>query len=161
MTNRISLAKKALIGSIGFLVIAWWLGSDARSGNLWEGVRSSLVPTARIAGEAYALEIADTDSERQRGLSGREDLCERCGMLFVFDTPDRYAFWMKDMRFPLDIVWLSGDTVVFVAHDVLPDSSAILMPPALADQVLEINAGKGAGLSPGEKIVLSSGILDP
>jgi uncharacterized membrane protein (UPF0127 family) len=106
----------------------------------------------RIGEKKYFLEIANSNAEREKGLGGRENLCAECGMLFVFDRPGRYAFWMKGMRFPLDIIWLSGDSVVFVAHNVEPNFSGILEPDVLADRVIEINANASAGLDLGEQV---------
>lgn len=109
-------------------------------------------PRVAIRDKRYGLEVADSDSEREKGLGGRESLCAECGMLFVFEQPGQYAFWMKDMRFPLDIIWLSGDRVVFAAHDVEPDFSGVIEPGVFADQVIEINAGAVRGLNIGEKV---------
>jgi uncharacterized protein len=109
-------------------------------------------PLVEIEGKKYILEIANSNTEREKGLGGRENLCAKCGMLFVFEKPDRYAFWMKDMRFPLDIIWLSGDRVVFVAHNVSPDFSGVIEPEVFADRVIEINAGAARDLNIGEKV---------
>ena len=60
--------------------------------------------------------VADTPEARQQGLSGRAGLGESEGMLFVFPKDGEYAFWMKDMRFSIDILWLSGNgTIVYMA----------------------------------------------
>jgi hypothetical protein len=111
--------------------------------------------TVQIGTGEYALERADTYAKREKGLGGRESMCAECGMLFIFETPGQYAFWMKDMRFSLDIIWLSGETVVFVAHDVSPDFSGIIEPPVSADRVIELNAGAAKDLVPGEKVIFS------
>ncbi|MEI7621190.1 MAG: DUF192 domain-containing protein, partial [Candidatus Moraniibacteriota bacterium] len=71
-----------------------------------------------------------------------QNLCVDCGMLFVFDNPDKYAFWMKDMQFALDILWLKDGKVVFLEKNILPTFKGTLTPTEDADQVLEINAGK-------------------
>lgn len=106
----------------------------------------------RIANEAYTLESADTEALRQKGLGGRPSLCELCGMLFLFDEPGHYAFWMKDMHFPLTLIWLAEETVVFVARDVPPDFSGVIEPPLPADRVIEINAGRATELMVGERV---------
>ncbi len=107
---------------------------------------------ARIGARTYVLEKARSDAERKKGLSKRESLCGECGMLFVFEQPGQYAFWMKDMLFPLDIIWLLGGRVVFVAHGVAPDFSGVIEPGVLADQVIEINTGEADGLKLGEMV---------
>lgn len=109
-------------------------------------------PRVAIGEKRYYLEIADSNVEREKGLGGRESLCEECGMLFVFEKPGRYAFWMKDMRFPLDIIWLLGNEVVFVAPNVSPDFSGVIDPSAFADRVIEINAGAASELKTGERV---------
>ncbi len=107
-------------------------------------------PAAReavIREQVFKIEIADTAVSRMQGLSGRKDLDEQNGMLFVFKKPDKYGFWMKDMLFPIDIVWISGDRVAGFAESVLPESSRapsdleIYYPPEPVDKVLEISAG--------------------
>lgn len=117
---------------------------------------SGAFPIAVHIGErTYALEIADTDIERTTGLGGREELCETCGMLFVFDHPGRHAFWMKGMRFPIDIVWLSGEDVVFVAHGVSPDLDGTINPEVAADRVIEFRAGAAQAVDAGETLRFS------
>lgn len=119
--------------------------------NASEQTRDTSVPQAvRLGEKTYALEIADTAIERAEGLGGRDSLCVACGMLFVFEKPGRYAFWMKDMRFPLDIVWLLGDRVVFVARGVRPDFSGTINPGVSADRVLELRAGTTEAVGTGE-----------
>ena len=76
----------------------------------------------KIAGQVVKVDLALTDAEQTRGLSGRKDLAKNEGMLFVFSKPDKYIFWMKDMNFPIDIIWLSGDMrVVYIKKDALPE----------------------------------------
>lgn len=117
--------------------------------------RSPVPGEADIGGKTYALEIADTDEERQRGLGGRESLCAECAMLFMFDRSDRHAFWMKEMRFPLDIVWLSDDTIVHIERRVPADSPDIFRPEGAADKVLEFNAGEADALQAGDRVGFS------
>lgn len=133
----------------GILVVLFFIGLFlfVHSRNAKNSPRS-----VSIEGQVYTLEIADTDQKRGKGLGERDSICETCGMLFVFETRGQYAFWMKDMRFPLDIIWLLGDRVVFVQHDVSPDFAGILHPAVNADTVLELNAGAGSSLNIGGKI---------
>ena len=98
---------------------------------------------ARLGGEAFVLEVADTEALRTKGLSGHAVLQEGEGMLFVFSKDDRYGFWMKDMQFPIDIVWL--DTryhVIDVKKGATPASYPEIFTPVLpARYVVEIPAG--------------------
>src|SRR3989344_7332267 len=66
----------------------------------------------KIAGQEVKVELALTPEEQTQGFSGRSGLGENEGMLFVFDTPGKYGFWMKDMLFPIDIIWLAPDSRV-------------------------------------------------
>jgi uncharacterized membrane protein (UPF0127 family) len=78
-------------------------------------------PYVIIAGVRLSVEVADTPAERGRGLSGREMLPENSGMLFVFDTPGRYGFWMYGMKFPLDIIWIDESLrVVYFVENAQP-----------------------------------------
>ena len=83
------------------------------------------VPTrdVQLAGETLHVFVADTESLREKGLGGRAGLPSDQGMLFVFTKDGTYGFWMKDMRFPIDILWLSSEgTVVHMAQGVSPDT---------------------------------------
>lgn len=125
------------------------------------GAASSRATTQTIIdlSRTLTLEIADTDAARTLGLGGRTSLAENEGMLFVFDKPDFLAFWMKGMRFPLDIVWLNRDVVIDVATLKPPKSETALpewhMPLKKADRVLEISAGTAEklGLRPGVTVL--------
>ena len=71
---------------------------------------------------ALKVLVADTPALRERGLSGLSSLGSADGMLFVFDQPDS-GLWMKDMVFPLDIIWISSDLqVVDITEDAEPES---------------------------------------
>jgi uncharacterized protein len=73
----------------------------------------------------FNIEVADTPKERGMGLSGRskEDFKQDDVLFFIFDTPGDYGFWMKDMLFPIDIVWFDESmNIVHVEQNVLPES---------------------------------------
>lgn len=139
------------VGAIAILILLgasfWFLIKTNKSSD-----QVYRFPRVEIEGKKYYLEVADSDAEREKGLGGRESLREECGMLFVFEKPGRYAFWMKDMRFPLDIIWLLGNEVVFVAPDVDHDFSGVIEPSAFADRVIEINSGAASELKIGERV---------
>ncbi len=87
--------------------------------------------------------VADTDALRAKGLGDRDSIPPDAGMLFVFGTPGEYSFWMKDMRFPIDMIWIGADgRVVFEKENVSPATfPEIFTPNAPAKYVLEANAG--------------------
>jgi len=111
-----------------------------------------------IGGREISVEIADEPDEQVQGLSGREGLPENEGMLFVFERPGFYKFWMKGMRFALDLVWIGADwKIVGVSRNVPPESyPGAILPPARAQYVLELDAGLAAkyGLKPGDNVIL-------
>lgn len=108
----------------------------------------------------FRLEIADTNATREHGLSGHDPLKLEEGMLFEFPEAGIYPFWMKEMKFDLDIVWMRQGQVVEVVTLPAPDPEDLIpathVPTQKADQVLEINAGraKQLGLEPGAIVVL-------
>lgn len=86
--------------------------------------------------------VADTEAERVQGLSGRNDLNEGEGMLFVFDEPNKYGIWMKNMNFPIDIVWAEDGKIIYIEKSVSPTSyPKVFYPPSSVRFVLELSAG--------------------
>ncbi len=108
---------------------------------------------------ALQVEVVDTKSSRALGLSGRSKLQDDEGMLFIFDNPGKYGFWMKDMNFPLDIVWVDQNgVVVWIERNLSPDTyPQAYMNKADAKYVLEINASSSEkfGLYLGSKVKFS------
>ena len=96
-----------------------------------------------LPGETITLQIASTSAKEELGLGGRTSLSSTSGMFFVFDTPNTYGFWMKDMEFPLDIIWLDQDfNIVHIEHDLSPSTyPQIFYPGSPAKYVIEVNAG--------------------
>lgn len=123
-------------------------------------VRAPQFAAVAVGGVDLALEVARTPEEYARGLSGRDEL-PGDGMLFLFDTPQPRVFWMRGMRFPIDIVWIRGETVVGIAADVhpspdgTPDYALERFPsPGPVDRVIELAAGRASslGVAPGQRI---------
>ncbi len=90
-------------------------------------------------------EVAADAATQARGLGGRDGLPEGHGMVFPYARAGRPGFWMKDMRFDIDIVWIRGDRVVDIHHDVPFDPGGTegptVRPSEPADLVLEVTAG--------------------
>ena len=96
-----------------------------------------------IGDSIVRAEIALSEEEKKKGLSGKESLAEAAGMLFVFDKSGFYPFWMKEMNFSIDIVWI-GDNweIIGVAENLNPDSYPQTFSPSQPVWlVLEVNAG--------------------
>ncbi len=74
-----------------------------------------------VNGVQLVTDIADTPEKKSKGLAVRDSMNENEAMLFLFDTEGRHAFWMKGMKFPIDIIWLdSNKQVVHVEHSLEP-----------------------------------------
>ncbi len=94
------------------------------------------------------LEYAVTPAEQELGLSYRESLDEDAGMLFVYQEDVVPQFWMKEMRFPIDIVWLDENfKIIGIEKNIAPETYPRTFSPAEPIRyVLELNAGKSAKL---------------
>ncbi len=98
----------------------------------------------RVGDKTILVEIADTPEERAQGLSGRAGLPAGHGVLFVFDSHGLYGFWMKEMNFSIDIIWLSEEfQVIDIARSVSPNTFPhVFYPPRPVKYVLETNPGE-------------------
>ncbi|MBI2099795.1 MAG: DUF192 domain-containing protein [Candidatus Vogelbacteria bacterium] len=96
-----------------------------------------------IGDTTIKLELARTPAEQTQGLSDRTSLDERAGMLFVFPADQIPAFWMKEMRFPIDIIWLNVDgQIVDITPNLAPSTFPQTFSPKIPIRyVLEVNAG--------------------
>jgi uncharacterized membrane protein (UPF0127 family) len=95
-------------------------------------------------GQQRTLLVAQTSQQLETGLGGRASLPLNEGMLFIFDTPAVQCFWMKDMHFPLDIIWLNASKeVIYIQPDVSPNTyPQSFCPPFPAQYVIELNNGQ-------------------
>lgn len=102
-----------------------------------------------INGSKIRVEMADTLMKQAKGLSGRKSLGVGEGMLFLYAKPGFYSFWMKDMSFPIDIIWISEDyEIIDIASNIQPDSFPRTFAPQKASQyVLEVNAGVAGNIA--------------
>lgn len=102
--------------------------------------------TIQIADKKFAIELADTDEERTRGLMGRLTLGEKKGMLFVFDDSAPRSFWNQDTLIPLDVIFIDQGFVVAVEQLPKFDAAfgAVTVSPEIpARYVLELNQNSG------------------
>ena len=104
-----------------------------------------------VGGERYTVEIADDEAERARGLMFRDRMEAGHGMLFIHEQQGPQAYWMKNTRIPLDILYFDEDrTLVSQQRDVPPCTLGNRCPSyastAPARYVLELNAGEAARL---------------
>lgn len=102
--------------------------------------------TATVKSHTFKLLVARTSKEQHQGLSDRDILAQDTGMLFIFSKPDYYPFWMRHMKFPLDIIYINNNKIVTVLNNVKnpvygTENPPLFRPDAPADKVLEINGG--------------------
>ncbi|MBU0502819.1 MAG: DUF192 domain-containing protein [Candidatus Omnitrophota bacterium] len=100
---------------------------------------------ACIRNVCIQIEIVDSPQDRSRGLMFREKLGEKEGMLFIFKDRGRHNIWMKNMKFPLDIIWINQDKIIVDIRKNVPPCSQYecpsYTPQVNAKYVLEVNAG--------------------
>jgi len=102
----------------------------------------------KINDQTVVAEVARTEKERSQGLGGREDIGVNEGMLFLFDDAGLHPFWMKGMKFAIDIIWIKDDRIVGITEKISPEPGkpdtelALYYPPEPANKVLELKAGR-------------------
>jgi uncharacterized membrane protein (UPF0127 family) len=146
------------------IVFSLFLGKDgsihrpSRVGSLVSFIPKSkvpIVPTKKREGlfldigtTSIRLIEASTPEARERGLGARDRLDQNVGMLFTFNEPGMYEFWMKDMRFGIDIIWLDTDgRIVTIKRNVAPLTyPKVFGPSAPSLSVIELNAGRSLSL---------------
>ncbi|KAB8316152.1 DUF192 domain-containing protein [Tolypothrix campylonemoides VB511288] len=136
----------------------WGASGCARSGDAAES-------WVELGGKRYTVEIADDDAERARGLMFRDQLASDRGMLFLFEDERPQAFWMKNTRIPLDILYFDAQRRLVSQQLGVPPCSAGDRCPSYpsdgpARYVLELNAGEASklGLAPGAPLTFGPGI---
>jgi uncharacterized membrane protein (UPF0127 family) len=102
-------------------------------------------PRANIDGHTFSLYLARTSHDQEVGLAKFNKIDNNQGMLFIFSKPDYYSFWMKNMKFPIDIIFINGSKIVDIFQKVPVQKDNNNLPTYTtgekADKVLEINAG--------------------
>lgn len=90
----------------------------------------------------YKVRVAKTEEEKQKGLSGTESLEEKTGMIFIFERPVQPTFWMREMKYSLDAVWINNGVVVDLSENIpTPPPVETFEPEVAITEVLEIPAG--------------------
>lgn len=99
-----------------------------------------------IQEETFKVQVVKKSEDLQKGLSGRDSLAQNQGMLFVFEKKGDYPFWMKDMNFPLDIIFINDNKIVTIYEQVpsplYPNENLpVYRAKEPINKVLEFNAG--------------------
>lgn len=105
-------------------------------------------PYVGVGRARFMVEEVRTNEEKRKGLAGHKPLSDSRGMLFIMDPNESSAFWMKGMTFPIDIIWIKNNKVIYIVESVpapKPGQSdgalPIYSPPEKAEYVLEVKAG--------------------
>ncbi|MDD3284140.1 MAG: DUF192 domain-containing protein [Patescibacteria group bacterium] len=129
--------KSLIIISILILVFLFVLYFDIKK------VHAPEVAKIVISSYVINVELAKTDIQKSKGLSNRDNLCENCGMLFLFDELKLHNFWMGEMRFPLDILYIKDYEIVEIFKNIpvfTDNDYTRIYPTKNANKVLELNA---------------------
>jgi uncharacterized protein len=141
------LITLAVVAGVGYLV--WQLNDQQQA--------------LRLHGHTYHISIMRTREELMRGLSGTNSLPANQAMVFVFPGDDKWAIWMKDMKYPIDIVWLDKNKlVVYLIKNAQPSSypKTQFKPDRDTRYVIEFPSGTidMTGIRVGDPAGLPSGV---
>lgn len=126
-----------LAGFLGvtFFISSWFLENERKD------LEKNEIVEIRIGKNIFQAEIAATPAKRSQGLSNRKELCENCAMLFLFEGKGLHSFWMKEMNFDLDMIWIDKNEIVYMVKNVSKKKEfEVIKPEYKADKILEINA---------------------
>lgn len=119
---------------------------------------SEQTSTIQIGGQTLYVDLAENPAQQELGLGNRASLGTHQGMLFIFPDDEVHMFWMKDMSFSIDMIWLSDDgTVIYIQPNTAPDTyPEAFGPSSVSRYVLEVPANYAAdhGIVIGSKAVL-------
>jgi hypothetical protein len=159
-----------IIGVIFFIVLVGLLTQKVQNGEFTLPINKSaeVLPKSevKVNGITIPVEVAKTDIQRRVGLSNQDSLPEGEGMFFVFTQKDiKPPFWMKDMRFAIDILWINDNEIVQIDKNVQPpepgttdDKLILYIPNQPIDYVLEVTTGfaEKYNINVGDTVDLSS-----
>lgn len=139
--------KKLVFVYIGLIIAVALLAIMRSGGNIT--LPFGKTAEAQIGNKKINLILAKSNKDRMQGLSGRKNLEEDRGMLFVFEKKGQYTFWMREMQFPLDIIYIDDTKVVELFENVPTPKDGLIKrvePRREANRVLEINGGQAKKL---------------
>lgn len=145
-SGKLSVIFNILIGIVGLVLLFTYLSSSKSIPSFEEYIsqtdQSDFLIIGAPNGDIKAL-VATSSADMERGLSGRSFLTRDHGMLFVFPEVAMRGFWMKNMSFPIDIIWIDQNkTVTGLISDVEPGTYPnVYFPNEPIKYVLELNAG--------------------
>jgi uncharacterized protein len=125
------------------------------AGPAWAAELKTLEIASKSGVHVFAVEIADTDATREKGLMFRKSLPEGQGMLFDFHEEQPVGFWMQNTYIPLDMIFIRGDgSILRIAENTEPLSTRIIPSGGPVRAVLELIGGSARkfGIAPGDKV---------
>lgn len=148
-----------IVGLFALLMVAFFFTQRTLTGNALFG--GSKPAKAVIGKHTFNLTAARTQKEQEIGLSNKKSLAKNSGMVFPYAKKTTPTFWMKDMKFPIDILFISDDKIVTLYQNVKPpipgQTLQLYSPSEPIDSVIEINAGlsKEYGIKKGDTVTLT------
>ena len=147
MLRILKISSVILVVIIFSISISYFIHDEESNSNDFYYEKKEIL----IGNKKIIVDIADDDLKREKGLSGRERLNDLEGMLFIFDKEGRYGFWMKDMNFSIDIIWINSEyevvdispnEIVYIEKDLNPESYPnVYYPDSDSSLVLEVVSG--------------------
>lgn len=155
-----STLKIILLFCLSFVFLGCSVNTKPQTTNLTQSTVYYQAKVLSINSAELKVEVADTLDKKITGLSNRESMPQDTGMLFVFDKVDNYEFWMKDMKFGLDFIWLLDNKVVDL-HENIPspvgssDEPVRIKAKELVNGVIEVNSGwiNAQGVKIGDTVI--------
>jgi uncharacterized membrane protein (UPF0127 family) len=146
----------AFVILVGLVLVGLWYVYANYYEEIYDFLGVRVQYTMSVEEAFFTVTVADEPHEWRQGLSGTAPLADQTGMLFVFDQEDRYGMWMKDMNYPLDILWINNDmTVVHIEENVEPNTYPkvfasdeparfVLEVPAFTVKTFQLTEGQSA-----------------
>ncbi|MFH1564975.1 MAG: DUF192 domain-containing protein [bacterium] len=122
------------------IMLVFFLSACGVKNNNYENIKKAEI---KINNTTITADVVETPEEQIQGLSGREKLGENEGMLFVYFDKEIRTFWMKDMLFPIDIIWIADNKIIDISENLLiPENGNIKRATSKEgiNYVLEVNA---------------------
>lgn len=144
MNSRLTIG----IATVLVILLGIFVFINISGGNLTSFFKPLFTNTGKVTinQQTFNVSQAKTEKEKEIGLSGKDSIGDNQGMIFLFDKPDYYGFWMKNMKFSIDIIYVAKKKIVTIFSNVPypkdpTQQLTIYTPTQPADTVIELKAG--------------------